>query len=39
MERLFVNYKDFEQFEKEYKNPRNFAAGSIRLLDAKEVCR
>ena len=26
----------FEPFEKEYKNSRNFAAGSIRLLDAKE---
>ena len=33
---VICNYKDFEQFEKEYKNPRNFAAGSIRLLDAKE---
>lgn len=27
---------DFEQFSEEYKNPRNFASGSIRLLDAKE---
>lgn len=27
---------DFEQFAQDYKNPRNFAAGSIRLLDAKE---
>ena len=27
---------NFEQFKHEYKNPRNFAAGSIRLLDAKE---
>ena len=27
---------DFAKFENEYKNPRNFAAGSIRLLDAKE---
>ena len=33
---IICKYKDFEQFEKEYKNPRNFAAGSIRLLDAKE---
>ena len=27
---------DFIPFEKEYKNPRNFAAGSIRLLSSKE---
>lgn len=29
-------YNKFEQFSNEYKNPRNFAAGSIRLLDSKE---
>jgi DNA ligase (NAD+) len=28
--------KDFEPFAGEYKNPRNFASGSIRLLDSKE---
>lgn len=28
--------ENFKPFEKEYKNPRNFAAGSIRLLDSKE---
>ena len=33
---IVCNKKDFEQFAEEYKNPRNFAAGSIRLLDAKE---
>ena len=26
----------FKNYENEYKNPRNFAAGSIRLLDSKE---
>lgn len=31
--------KDFEPFSAEYKNPRNFASGSIRLLDAKECAR
>lgn len=33
---IICTYKDFEEFSNEYKNPRNFAAGSIRLLDAKE---
>lgn len=28
--------EDFKPFSKEYKNSRNFASGSIRLLDAKE---
>lgn len=28
--------EDFEPFSAEYKNPRNFAAGSIRLLSATE---
>ena len=27
---------DFEEFKNEYKHPRNFASGSIRLLDSKE---
>ena len=29
-------YDDFDKFSNEYSNPRNFAAGSIRLLSAKE---
>ena len=29
-------YADFHNWSNEYKNPRNFAAGSIRLLDSKE---
>lgn len=33
---IICTYKDFEPFKEEYKNPRNFAAGSIRLLDSKE---
>ncbi len=31
--------KDFESFAKEYKNSRNFAAGSLRLLDAFECAK
>ena len=33
---VLCSYKDFKAFENEYANPRNFAAGSIRLLSAKE---
>lgn len=33
---IICKYSDFELFNTEYKNPRNFAAGSIRLLDSKE---
>ena len=33
---IICTYKDFEQFSNEYKNPRNFASGSIRLLDSQE---
>lgn len=33
---IICTYKDFEFFKNEYKNPRNFASGSIRLLDSKE---
>lgn len=44
-ERIIINgeilckYSDFKAFENEYANPRNFAAGSIRLLDATECGR
>lgn len=31
--------KDFAPFEEEYANSRNFAAGSIRLLDSQECAR
>lgn len=33
---IICTYDNFEKFSSEYKNPRNFAAGSIRLLDSKE---
>ena len=33
---IICDYKTFENFSTEYKNPRNFASGSIRLLDSKE---
>ena len=33
---IICTYNDFKEFEAEYKNPRNFASGSIRLLDSKE---
>lgn len=36
---IICKYSDFKPFENEYKNPRNFAAGSIRLLDASECAR
>lgn len=36
---IICTYNDFKSFEKEYKNPRNFASGSVRLLDAKECSR
>ena len=33
---IICTYNDFKPFEDTYKNPRNFAAGSIRLLNSKE---
>ena len=45
MEELIIDgeiicaYSDFKKFSSEYKNPRNFAAGSIRLLDSAECAK
>ena len=36
---IICTYEDFEQFKTIYKNPRNFASGSIRLLDSKECAK
>ena len=33
---IICTKKDFEEFQEEYKNPRNFASGSIRLLNSEE---
>lgn len=36
---IICTYDDFEPFSNEYKNPRNFASGSIRLLDSRECAK
>lgn len=36
---VLCTFQNFENFSSEYKNPRNFAAGSIRLLDANECAK
>lgn len=33
---IISTIENFQNFKNEYKNPRNFASGSIRLLDSKE---
>lgn len=36
---IICQLDDFEEFKGEYKNARNFASGSIRLLDSKECAK
>lgn len=36
---IICNLQDFEDYKDKYANPRNFAAGSIRLLDNKECAK
>lgn len=36
---IICKYDDFKPFEGEYANPRNFASGSIRLLDSAECAK
>lgn len=36
---IICTYHDFEEFSDEFKNPRNFASGSIRLLDSRVSSR
>ena len=36
---IICTYENFEKFSTEYSNPRNFASGSIRLLDSNECAK
>lgn len=36
---ILCKYSDFKSFAKDYKNPRNFTAGTVHLLEQKEIAR
>ena len=36
---IICDYESFKEFSNDFKNPRNFASGSIRLLDSEECSR
>lgn len=36
---IICDYTSFKEFSNEFKNPRNFASGSIRLLDSEECSK
>ncbi len=36
---IICKYNNFKEFEEDYQNPRNFASGSIRLLDSNECAK
>lgn len=36
---IICTYDDFAKFSNDYQNPRNFASGSIRLLDSSECAK
>ena len=36
---IICTYNNFEKFSTEFSNPRNFASGSIRLLDSNECAK
>lgn len=36
---IICDYESFKEFSNDFKNPRNFASGSIRLLDSEECSK
>ena len=36
---IICDYESFNEFSNDFKNPRNFASGSIRLLDSEECSK